>query len=319
MLVDERTLIMSGGKGGDGVVHWHREKYVPKGGPDGGNGGDGGDVYVVAVRDITALKNYREGATLQANSGGNGEGSLRSGKRGDDLEVKVPVGSVITNKQTLEQFDMLEVGQRSLVATGGRGGLGNAHFKSSVNTTPTTAYSGETPQSYEFHIELNLIADVGIIGLPSAGKSTLLNVLTNANSKVGSYPFTTLEPNLGVFHSYVLADIPGLIERASEGKGLGHKFLKHILRTRALLHLVSAEDEDVVMSYKTIRKELESFNPLLLEKKELVVLSKVDVVDERKQEELLSYLPEGTIPVSVLDDALLKNFSEQFSRYLTQI
>lgn len=318
MLVDERNITIAGGKGGDGILHWLRLKYFAKGGPDGGNGGNGGNAYVVAIRDINALSNYRENEVLQAERGGNGAGALRNGKNGNDLEVHLPIGSILTNKETLERFELLEVGQRILVATGGRGGLGNAHFKSSINTTPQIARPGEQPQSYPFHIELNIIADVGIIGLPSAGKSTLLNMLTNAGAKVGAYPFTTLEPNLGVFHSYVLADIPGLIEKASEGKGLGHKFLKHIRRTKMLLHLVSAEEENVGEAYATIRNELASFDPTLLEKEEMVVLSKVDVVDETAKEKILAQLPNGTLPLSVIDDTLLKQFSTHLSRQLAK-
>lgn len=315
MFPDERTITLSGGRGGDGSVHWRREKFVAKGGPDGGNGGSGGAVYIEAVRDVRALERYTEGEVLSAGDGMSGSRLLRSGGNGADLVVFVPVGSLITNTETLESFEMLEEGQRVLVAVGGRGGLGNAHFKSSVNTTPRKATSGGVPQSYVFHVELRIIADVGIIGLPNAGKSTLLNTLTNASARVAAYPFTTLEPNIGMFHTYVLADIPGLIERASAGKGLGQKFLKHVSRTRILVHLVSAENEDVVSAYRTVRRELELFDSSLLEKEELVVLSKTDTVPSSAVPGLLSSLSDA-VPLTVLDDASVTSFSSLLSRSL---
>lgn len=301
MLVDERTLTLSGGRGGDGSVHWLRRKYVPKGGPDGGNGGRGGDVYIQTVRDIFALNRYTEGKVMQAEDGMKGGGNMQSGKNGSDLIVSVPVGSVVTNTATHETFELLTEGEKVLVASGGVGGLGNAHFKSSRNTTPTVATKGQEPQSYTFFIELNMIAEVGIIGLPNAGKSSFLNALTNARANVGAYPFTTLNPNLGVFHGHVLADIPGIIEHASEGKGLGHSFLKHISRTNLLVHLVSAE-EDVVSAYETVRKELVAYRRGLEEKEEIVVLSKVDLVSEEEAREKLQQL-RSEVSLTVLDDA----------------
>ena len=316
MFVDERTITISGGKGGNGAVHWRREKFIAKGGPDGGNGGKGGDAYIEAVRNIRALERYTEGEILRAGNGTNGSGVLRNGKGGDDLTVIVPVGSVVINTNTLERFEMVKERQRILIVAGGNGGFGNAHFKSSVNTTPTTATSGQEPQSYQFHIELHIIADVGIIGFPNAGKSTLLNTLTNASARVASYPFTTLEPNLGVFYGYTLADIPGLIENASQGKGLGHKFLRHISRTRMLVHMISAEERDITKAYQTIRNELSAYDPALLDKKELVVLSKTDLVDASVTEEQLTQLPEGAVSLTVLDDGMIAEFSKTLSRIL---
>ena len=316
MLVDERTITIAGGKGGDGVVHWHREKFLAKGGPDGGNGGNGGDAYVATVRDIRALEKYMQNDALEAEDGVSGKGALRSGKDGDDLMVYVPIGSVITNNDTLERFELMEEGQRVLVASGGRGGFGNAHFKSSRNTTPTTATPGQEPQAYQFHIELRIIADVGIIGLPNAGKSTLLTELTNASARVAPYPFTTLEPNIGMFHGHVLADIPGLIEGASDGKGLGQKFLKHITRTRMLVHLVSAEEEDAVQAYNTVRKELGLFDKTLLEKKELVVLSKTDLLSEEEARASAAKLSDDALLLSALDDERVAAFSSDLSRAL---
>ena len=317
MFVDERTITIAGGKGGDGVVHWRREKFVAKGGPDGGNGGKGGDAYIVAVRNIRALERYTEGEVLQAQNGTDGSGVERNGKGGADMVVGVPIGSVVLNKYTLERFEITEEGQRILVAAGGKGGFGNAHFKSSVNTTPTRATDGQEGQSYEFYIELHIIADVGIIGFPNAGKSTLLNTLTNASARVAAYPFTTLEPNLAMFHGYTLADIPGLIENASQGKGLGHKFLRHISRTRMLIHLVSAEEEDPAKAYQTIRDELSAYDKALLEKQEIVVLSKTDTVDPAVAEERLSKLPKGALSLTILDDDLITAFSKKLSQMLT--
>ena len=317
MFVDERTITIAGGKGGDGMVHWRRERFIAKGGPDGGNGGKGGDAYIVAVRNIRALERYTEGEVLQAENGVKGSRVLRDGKGGPDLTVIVPVGAVVLNKYTLERFEMIEEDQRILVAAGGKGGFGNAHFKSSVNTTPTTATEGQEGQSYQFHIELHIIADVGIIGFPNAGKSTLLNTLTNASARIAAYPFTTLEPNLGVFHSYTLADIPGLIENASEGKGLGHKFLRHISRTRMLVHLISAEEQDPAKAYQTIRDELSAYDPALLEKKEIIVLSKTDMVDTAVAKERLSALPDGALSLTVLDDDSITAFSKTLSQELT--
>ena len=316
MFVDERTITLAGGKGGDGVVHWHREKFVSKGGPDGGNGGNGGDVFLESVRDIRILERYRRNEVLCASDGMPGRGRLQSGKRGEDLIVRIPIGSVVENLETKERFEFVESGQRILVAAGGRGGFGNTHFKSSTNTTPQHATPGEPPQSYQFHISLHLIADVGIIGLPNAGKSTLLNTLTAASAKVAAYPFTTLEPNLGVFYGYVLADIPGIIEQASQGKGLGHTFLRHITRTRMLVHLVAADSPDVAHAYQTIRNELASYDPNLLEKNQIVVLSKTDMISSKEQEQLLRKLPDGTVPLSVLDDTAVAVFSTHLSQLL---
>ena len=308
MFVDERIISLSGGKGGDGIVHWHREKYKPKGGPDGGDGGNGGDVYLEAVRDIRVLARYRQHEHLAAEDGERGKKALKTGRCGEDLVIPLPMGSVVRNEETQEVFEMVTEGERVLVATGGKGGFGNARFKSSRNTTPISATPGEPPQSYTFHIELNLIADIGIIGLPNAGKSTLLNLLTNAEAKVAHYPFTTLEPNLGVLHGLVFADIPGLIEHAAEGKGLGHTFLRHIARTGVLLHLVAADTEDIAGAYATVRKELGTYDARLLEKKELVVLSKTDVCSEDAIPALLAKLPDGALPLTVLSDEVVASF-----------
>ncbi len=327
MFVDERTIIVCGGSGGNGIVHWRREKYVAKGGPDGGNGGNGGSVYLHAVRSITALNTYHSMERKVAKNGGAGGGILKHGKNAEDLLLSVPIGSIIENLDTNERFELLEEGATALVASGGEGGLGNAHFKSSTNTTPTTATPGTVGQEYTLRIHLHLIADVGIIGLPSAGKTTLLNEFTRAHAKIGDYPFTTLEPNLGSFHGFMLADIPGLIEGASLGKGLGHRFLKHITRTRMIVHLVSAEHDDVCAAYHTIRKELELFEPTLAEKMEVVVLSKIDLVTKetllKQRAALIDCLAgdgkQEIFGISIIDDVSMKNFAAILSRELNSL
>lgn len=317
--IDEVTITAKAGKGGDGVVRWIRERRRPKGGPGGGNGGRGGDVFFVAVRDLAYLSNYQHEKDFAAENGVDGAGKLQHGRNGEDLDLRVPIGSVITNEDTGETYELLTEGERIKVLTGGGGGYGNHHFKGSGNQQPMQSTKGKPAQKATFTIELKLIADVALIGLPSAGKSTLLNALTNAHSQVGAYPFTTLEPHLGVFHKYVLADVPGLIEGASEGKGLGHKFLRHITRTRFLLHLVSVEQEDVLDAYTTIRNELIAYDPALGEKPEVVVLSKTDLVSTEKQQELVElFQKEGkeVWRVSVENESTMDTFTTNLSQFL---
>ena len=288
-MVDFVKITVKAGDGGNGSVHFRREKFIPKGGPDGGNGGDGGDVYFVTDKDLNTLYPYRFKKHFEAEGGGKGMGQKMSGKAGGDLELKVPVGTLlrkrltVNGEQKIEVVDMDREKMRVKVAKGGRGGFGNWHFRSSTNQTPMEAEEGGKGQEWELELELKLLADVGLIGLPNAGKSTLLSVLTKATPKIANYPFTTLEPNLGVWQgtegkTQVIADIPGLIEGASEGKGLGVTFLKHVERTKVLVHLVAADEENPWKNYKAIREEMGSFSKKLLEKDELVILSKVDIV-----------------------------------------
>ena len=316
MFIDEIDLTIGGGNGGNGVVNFHRAKYVPKGGPDGGNGGDGGDTYIISTRNLSVFNKYRQNDKKVAEGGGDGKSGLRRGKNGEDLTLEVPIGSIVFNKDTNERFELLEEGKKVLLASGGRGGRGNAEFKSSINTTPMEATKGDKAQIYNFKISLHLIADIGIIGLPNAGKSTLLNEITNANAKVRDYPFTTIDPNLGVFHGYIIADIPGIIENASEGRGLGHKFLKHIERTNFLVHLVSCENENPLESYKLIRNELGKFNEDLLKKEELIYLSKTDLVTEEKVQELLKQMPKGTGTISIVDDVAMEKLNRNLSAFI---
>ncbi len=277
MFVDELTLEIKAGKGGDGVVRWRQEKFVDSGGPWGGNGGRGGDVYMRAVRDVGLLSRYTGEKAFAAQNGTPGSTKSKQGVHGEDLYIDVPVGSRVTERERNRVYQLLTEGEVVKILKGGNAGFGNEHFKSSTNRSPDTATKGRLGEAGTFYIELLLAVDVGIIGFPNAGKSTLINALTRARSRVGAYPFTTTEPHLGDFYGYVLADIPGLIEGASEGKGLGHKFLRHIERTQMLLHCISLTESDTQSAYETIRTELKNFDSTLGEKEEFVVLTKTDL------------------------------------------
>jgi GTPase len=313
--IDETTLTLSAGRGGDGVVRWRREKFKPKCGPGGGNGGQGGDVWVEAVSDLSFLSQYQFSKSFRADDGLAGDNFGKQGASGNDFTLRVPVGSVVHQSESGFIWDMDSVGKRERLLRGGRGGLGNEHFKSSTNITPIESTPGTAGETGTFRIELQMVADIGLIGLPSAGKSSLLNALTNAHSKVGSYDFTTLEPHLGVMPSgRIIADIPGLIEGASEGRGLGIKFLKHIRRTRVLVHLLSAVNPDPVASYTAIRLELGKFDRELLNKPELVILSQSDELADPivMQSELATAIGKPVVLCSVFDDALLKSVMSLF-------
>lgn len=279
--VDEIKIYAEAGRGGDGVVRWRREKFIPKGGPSGGDGGRGGNFYVEAVRDVHILSKYKAQKEFKASRGEDGGNKSLHGKNGDDFVLKLPVGSIITNLDTEEQWGLENVGQKIMLLQGGHGGFGNEHYKSSVNTTPKKFKAGAEGEKAHFKIELELFGDIGLIGLPNAGKTSLLNSLTNAGAKVGDYAFTTLDPNLGNFYGFIIADLPGLIEGASSGKGLGIKFLKHIKRTKMLAHLISFENKNMLKSYKEIRKELAQYGQGLEEKKEVIILTKADLVDTK--------------------------------------
>ncbi len=320
--IDELTIYSKAGNGGDGVVRWRHEKGKEWGGPSGGNGGNGGDVYVTAVRDIHLLSKYRTKKEFPADKGENGGSNSLHGANGADLDIPLPIGSIITNLKTKEKIILLEEGEKKLLLTGGRGGRGNESFKSSVNRSPREFTKGKKGQSADFFIELELVADLGLIGLPNAGKTSLLNSLTNAQGKVGAYPFTTLDPNLGECFGYIISDIPGLIEGASEGKGLGHKFLRHVRRTKMLVHLISLEEDDTILSYKTIKKELEQFDPELLKKKEIVVLTKTDLITDekvlkRKITDIKKLNPEVKT-ISLLDDESIKNLRDFLIKELSK-
>jgi len=282
MFIDEIKFFSKAGRGGDGVVRWRREKFIDKGGPNGGDGGRGGSVYAVAVQDVHILSRYKHKKEFRGHDGFEGAGGSRHGKDGEDLIIELPMGSIITSAESGASISLETVGQKELLLKGGVGGYGNEQFKTSTNTTPTNATKGKTGEEGNFKVELQLFAEIGLIGLPNAGKSSLLNAVTNADAKIGSYQFTTLDPNLGDFYGHIIADIPGLIEGASEGKGLGTKFLRHIKRTRMLAHLVSLENENPMKVYKQIRKELGSYDKALLEKKEVIILTKTDLITDEK-------------------------------------
>jgi GTPase len=322
--VDEATLELTAGRGGDGVVRWRREKSKPLSGPGGGNGGSGGDVYLESVSDMSYLQRYRHEHIFHATHGKPGENHGKLGANGEDQTLLVPVGSLVTNKDTGEVYEFLEPGQKFLVLKGGRGGIGNEAFKSSRNTSPQESTPGAPGESGTFKIELRLIADIGFVGLPSVGKSTLLNALTNAKSKVAAYHFTTLDPYLGAFYEFVLADIPGLIEGASSGKGLGTKFLKHISRTKAIAHVIALDSEDMERDYRTIRTELGTYDPAMLEKDEIIIFSKSDEVDAETLKSKLKDakdLTKGKLSfvVSVYDDAAVKQLSDGLAEFLRNV
>jgi len=283
MFVDTAKVLISAGKGGDGSVSFRHEIYVDKGGPDGGDGGKGGDVIFVASEDTNTLADFRYNPNLKAEEGQNGSKANRRGKSGEDLRVKVPVGTIVWREGEIVA-DLTKAGQEVVVAHGGGGGFGNAHFKSSVRQAPRIAEKGEPGEAFEADLELKLLADVGLVGFPNAGKSTFLSVVSNARPEIADYAFTTLSPQLGVADvdgsSLLIADIPGLIEGASEGKGLGHDFLRHIERTAVLLHLIDIYADDIPASYKVIREELTRHNPELAERPEIVALTKAEGLDE---------------------------------------
>jgi GTPase len=288
MFIDEAVISVQSGKGGDGVVHFRREKYVPRGGPDGGDGGRGGSVILQVLPTLNTLSSFRQNQKFRAPEGGNGAKQNMTGRSAEDLIIPVPPGTLIYDKETGELLgDLVEPGQQMQVAKGGRGGRGNARFATSVNQVPRVAEKGAPGETRLLRLELKLIADIGIVGIPNAGKSTLLSVVTNARPKIADYPFTTLEPNLGVAEldeekTLVLADIPGLIEGAHMGVGLGHDFLRHIQRTRVLIHVLDGTAEDPLLDFAQINSELALFDPQLGKKLQVVVLNKMDL-DETQE------------------------------------
>jgi GTP-binding protein len=283
--IDEAKIEVHAGKGGDGSAHFRREKYVPRGGPDGGDGGRGGSVWARADRNINTLIDYRFARIHRAGDGARGAGSDCNGRAGADLELRVPVGTVIRDEETSDPVaDLARDGERALLARGGQGGVGNVHFKSSVNRAPRQFTRGEPGESRRLALELRVLADVGLLGLPNAGKSSFVRAVSSARPKVADYPFTTLNPSLGVARvgqaSFVVADIPGLIEGASAGAGLGHQFLRHLSRTRLLLHLVDLTDEQAAANARIIAAELKSYDPTLARKPRWLVFNKSDAVDD---------------------------------------
>lgn len=319
MLVDEVEIKVSAGDGGDGKVGFHHEKHNPHGGPDGGDGGNGGDVYFVGVSEMTALRKFRFQKKFKAENGKPGGSNKKTGASTDDLEIKIPTGTVIEDLDSGEIWEINEVGEKILMAKGGKGGRGNWQFRSATNQTPMEFEQGTAGQEKKLFLELRLIADIGLIGLPNAGKTSLLNELTAASAKIAAYPFTTLEPNLGVTESgLIIADLPGLIEGAHTGKGLGIKFLKHIKRTKMIVYCLPADSTDVLADYETVRNELSSYDSELLNKKEIVLITKTDLVAKEELESKIKKLKEklkesNILSVSIYDYESVENLKRKFT------
>lgn len=304
MLIDEVTVTIKAGNGGNGAVSFRTREGNPRGGPDGGNGGNGGDVYLLGTDDLTALSQFQYKKEVKADEGVPGKRKNLFGKNAEDLYLKIPIGTglLIDGKEIWEVLDKVTP---FLLAKGGKGGKGNNEFKSATNQAPREFEYGGEGQEKVVTLKLRLIAQIGLIGLPNAGKSTLLSLLTNAKPKIGNYAFTTLEPNVGMMGQIMIADIPGLIEGASSGKGLGIKFLKHIEKTKVLVHCVDSSQSDVTAAYQTVRKELAEFNQTLLQKKEIVLLTKTDLItsEERKvKERELKKVAKDVLSISFFDE-----------------
>lgn len=283
--IDEAIITIKAGDGGNGAISFRRAKYEPKGGPDGGDGGKGGNIIIKCVDNINTLLDFRYTKNFMAQNGEGGHGANMHGKNGNDLTINVPKGAqVYFNEDDKEGLDFIEAGQEVVIAKGGNGGFGNTYFKSSVNQAPRRANPGQKGEEFTLFLKLKLLSDVGLVGLPNAGKSTFLSVATKAKPKIADYPFTTLEPQLGVAkiddYDFVIADLPGLIEGASKGKGLGDRFLKHTERCGVLLHLIDINSDDIARDYNIIRKELKKYNPKLAKKDEVIGLSKCDLFEK---------------------------------------
>ena len=322
--LDQAKIYIKAGDGGNGCRSFRREKYVEFGGPDGGDGGAGGSVIFRAVRNLNTLIDFRYQQHFMAESGKHGSGAEKSGKKGADLVINVPVGTEVLAEDKLTLIaDMVGEGQEVLVARGGRGGRGNTHFKSSTNQAPERADAGRPGDELAVWLRLKLIADIGLVGFPNAGKSTLLSVLTAARPKIADYPFTTLHPNLGVLYAgdreMVIADIPGLIEGASEGAGLGDRFLGHVERTRVLLHLVDGTGENVAAAYKAIRRELGKYSAKLARKKEIVVLTKTDALRPEDVEERVAALKAASKKPVIAISAVARHGLDELKYAVAQV
>lgn len=319
MLIDDVTIKVQAGKGGKGGVYFN--KNLMSLGPTGGRGGNGGNIYAIGVSDLGALKQFRYKKDIIADDGEGGKKQLNDGAAGDDIVLQIPVGTVIHNLDNGKEQEATKIGERILMAEGGFGGHGNYHFRSGKNTSPRQFQPGLPGERFALRLELKLIADVGLVGFPNAGKSSLLNELTAAKSKVANYPFTTLEPNLGVYYDLILADIPGLIEGASLGKGLGIKFLRHVERTKVLFHLVSAESEDPLKDYYAVIKELMAHNEELVKKTEYIFLTKSDLIDNKILKEKIMDLKKAGKPikaVSIYDPASMEEVKNILNKLIKE-
>ncbi len=324
--LDQVKIYIKAGNGGDGSPSFRREKFIEYGGPDGGDGGKGGSVILKSERNLNTLIDYRYQQHHKAKRGENGSGQNRTGKNGDNLVLKVPLGTQVfeeDNKTLI--FDFVKVGEEFVAAMGGKGGLGNTRFKSSTNRAPRKYTKGTTGEEFTIWLQLKTIADIGIIGLPNAGKSSLLSAITNANPKIANYQFTTLNPNLGVARydnkEITIADIPGLVEGAHKGTGLGIQFLKHIERCKSLLHMIDITNKDIKKSYNQIKKELKSYNSKLFKKKELVILNKTDLIEENEIREITKKFSKAinseVITLSTLDKKSVSNIKSKLLSYVS--
>ena len=324
--IDYVRIFCASGKGGAGSAHLHRAKYVPKGGPDGGDGGRGGHIILRVNPQLWTLIHLRYRKVVKADNGGNGAEALKKGKNGEDIILEVPQGVVVKDAETEEVItELVEKDQEYILCRGGKGGWGNDHFKSATNQTPRYAQPGEEGQEGWFVLELKVLADVGLVGFPNAGKSTLLAAITSAKPKIANYAFTTLEPNLGIVRyyddrSFVMADIPGIIEGAHEGRGIGMRFLRHIERNSVLLFMVAADEPDVAKGYKILLKELEEYNPELLVKDRVLAVTKTDLIDDKQRARMEKKLP-SDIPhvfISSVAGTGLDELKEQLWKALTR-
>ena len=323
MLIDDIKINVKAGDGGRGLATFSKIKFVK--GPTGGNGGIGGNVFIEGVADLGALRQFRFKKNYYAKNGENGKSALHDGANADNLTLLVPVGTVCHNLNTTQRvprdIEITKIGQREMIARGGRGGKGNWFFRSATNTSPKQFEEGKPGEYFEIRLELKMIADVGFIGLPNVGKSSLLNELTKANAKVANYSFTTLEPNLGAYYDLILADIPGLIEGASKGKGLGTKFLRHIERTKVLFHFVSADSANPLSDYETVRHELETYGDLLLKKSEHIFISKSDTVAKEVIEQIKSdfkKVSKEIIAVSIIEPESISSVKKILNNLISE-
>ena len=316
MFIDYTIIELYSGNGGSGCISFRREKYIPKGGPDGGNGGQGGSIYALSDKNIHTLQDVRYNRIYKAKNGDQGSSNSKTGKDGEDIVIRVPIGTIIKNNASKEIVaDFTDEGQKEVICLGGQGGRGNINYKSSTRQTPRYAQNGTAGEKGIFELELKILADVGLVGFPNAGKSTLLSVLSKARPKIADYPFTTLEPHLGIvkyeeFKSFTMADIPGLIEGASKGKGLGHKFLKHIERNRLLLFLIENNDSNPQQTFNSLKNELKSFNASLLLKPIMLIRTKSDT-NVNINEALWSAIPEYSMEISASTNQGLKQLVEK--------